>query len=92
MVLKVEVKLAYTLKIDGIGYQKTGETVYILLGNGIVRIRKRVVLMGQTGKWVHGGGNLGRKRSRYGIRDSMEWLAYGNGNRHSIAGIKTTGG
>jgi hypothetical protein len=66
LVLKVEVKLAYTLKIDGIGYQKTGETVYILLGNGIVRIRKRVVLMGQTGKWVQGGGNLGRKRSRYG--------------------------
>jgi hypothetical protein len=62
--------------------------VYILVGNGIVRIRKRVVIMGQNGKWVHGGGNLGRKRSRYGIRNSMEWLAYGNGNRHGIAGIK----
>ena len=48
--------------------------------------------MGQTGKWLHGGDNLGRKRSSYGIRYSMEWLAYGNGNRHGIAGIKTTGG
>ncbi len=44
--------------------------------------------MGQTGKWLHGGDNLGRKRSRYGIRYSMEWLAYSNGNRHGIAGIK----
>ncbi len=36
--------------------------------------------------------NLGRKRSGYGIRYSREWLAYGNGNGHGIAGTLNTGG
>ncbi len=66
---------------------KRGETVYILLGYGNVRKIKLMVLWA---KLVHGymvvtGDNLGRKRSSYGIRDSMEWLAFGNGNRHGIA-------
>jgi hypothetical protein len=78
-------KLVFGICVDGYGLKK-GMQDAEMYG------KKLTVQMGLIWYIVCGVQNLGRKRLIYGIRYSREWLAYGNGNGHGIAGTLNTGG